>query len=265
VLVPDAEQQARAPTPCPPRCADATLMLRRRSARRSARDAAAATSRAFSRSYHSCVAHAAHHARLLNPLRKTQVPYAAAATLLLSRVPELPDVLSITRGQTLIFFITLLVAELGVSARLQQPCMHACACPCSAADTAANSTQLRCQRGVRLTLAVRAVSFRRFTLLAEPSPPALPQALHRAEVEHAVHLEIGTPGADGSEPRGCIDARLASTRARRYAAALAATSPLELAGAVLAALAPHPAPGVFAMVAAQACRALHRSWHASAC
>jgi hypothetical protein len=83
----------------------------------------------------------------------------------------------------------------------------------------------------------------------------LPQALHRAEVEHAVHLEIGTPGADGSEPRGCIDARLASTRARRYAAALAATSPLELAGAVLAALAPHPAPGVFAMVAAQACHA----------
>jgi hypothetical protein len=174
VLVPDAEQQARAPTPCPPRCADATLMLRRRSARRSARDAAAATSRAFSRSYHSCVAHAAHHARLLNPLRKTQVPYAAAATLLLSRVPELPDVLSITRGQTLIFFITLLVAELGVSARLQQPCMHACACPCSAADTAANSTQLRCQRGVRLTLAVRAVACRSFTPLAEPSPPALP-------------------------------------------------------------------------------------------
>ena len=34
--------------------------------------------------------------------------------LLLSRVPELPDVLSITRQQTLIFFVTLLVAELGV-------------------------------------------------------------------------------------------------------------------------------------------------------
>jgi hypothetical protein len=36
--------------------------------------------------------------------------------LLLSRVPELPDVLSITRQQTLVFFVTLLVAELGVSA-----------------------------------------------------------------------------------------------------------------------------------------------------
>jgi hypothetical protein len=45
--------------------------------------------------------------------------------LLLSRVPELPDVLSITRGQTLIFFITLLVAELGVSPAVIAA-MHAC-------------------------------------------------------------------------------------------------------------------------------------------
>ena len=65
-------------------------------------------------------------------------------------------------------------------------------------------------------------------------------------------LEIGTRGDDGSEPRGCADARLAVARARRYALALAATVPLELAGAVLTALAPHPAPGVFAIVAAQA-------------
>lgn len=46
--------------------------------------------------------------------------------LLLSRVPELPDVLSITRGQTLIFFITLLVAELGVSRVLSSHCRCSC-------------------------------------------------------------------------------------------------------------------------------------------
>ena len=48
--------------------------------------------------------------------REAQVPYAAACTLLLSRVPELPDVLAVTRAQALVFFVTLLVAELGVSA-----------------------------------------------------------------------------------------------------------------------------------------------------
>ena len=46
--------------------------------------------------------------------------------LLLSRVPELPDLLSITRQQTLIFFITLLVAELGVSRHLRESVKSIC-------------------------------------------------------------------------------------------------------------------------------------------
>lgn len=39
--------------------------------------------------------------------------------LLLTRVPELPDVLSVTRDQALIFFVTLLLAELGVRRPVQ--------------------------------------------------------------------------------------------------------------------------------------------------
>ena len=70
-------------------------------------------------------------------------------------------------------------------------------------------------------------------------------------MEHAVWAEVA--GGDGGHlPQECRDALLAAARARHYLSALMLAAPMELAGAVLAALAPHPAPGIVCVFAAQA-------------
>ncbi len=182
--------------------------------------------------------------------------------LLLSFTPDMPSALSATPQQALLFLLAVFMADRAVrrrrggSALRLQP-THMCAAAGGATralsrrGAPADALHARRQPRARGAHPIRSTSPCLGLLVGAHAPRAC-QALLRAEVEHAVWAEVADAASGAALPPGCREAALATVRARRYLGALAAAAPLELFGAVLAALAPHPAPGIAAVFAAQA-------------
>ena len=147
--------------------------------------------------------------------------YLAAVSALLHFTPALRHVLRATPQQAALGLLALYTAELG----------------------------WRCHCGVRSSLKVRrlccATQHTRFTLWRA-------QALRRCELEVKLHRELGG-GASGESQDDpvLIAAHTSQRRAKDFLTALALAAPAELCGAALAAAAPHPAPGIALMCAAQ--------------
>ena len=147
--------------------------------------------------------------------------YLAAVSALLHFTPALRHVLRATPQQAALGLLALYTAELG----------------------------WRCHCGVRSSLKVRrpccASHNTRFTLWRA-------QALRRCELEVKLRRELGGVASVKSQDDPVLNAAYTSQRrAKDFLTALALAAPAELCGAALAAMAPHPAPGIALMCAAQ--------------